>query len=132
MKALIDQLAEPSRSIAALLAMTGLRIGELLALRWQDVDLVNGFLAVNQSVYEGHFDEPKSRRSKRRVSLGPKSVETLRSIPRKDVDPSALIFAARNGSRTCAECSGGGRKAAWNQGFSYWTQMDPSSELAGK
>ena len=76
-KALIDKLAEPSRSIAALLAMTGLRIGELLALRWQDVDLVNGFLAVNQSVYEGHFDEPKSKRSKRRVPLGPNSVEIL-------------------------------------------------------
>jgi len=97
-KALIEKLAEPSRSIAALLAMTGLRIVELLALRWQDVDLINGFLAVNQSVYEGHFDEPKSRRSKRRVPLGPNSVEILCSIPRKDANPSALIFAARNGS----------------------------------
>jgi integrase len=97
-KALIEKLAEPSRSIAALLGMTGLRIGELLALRWQDVDLVNGFLAVNQSVYDGHFDEPKSKRSKRRVPLGPESVEILRSIPRKNADPSALIFAARNGS----------------------------------
>ena len=76
-KALIDKLAEPSRSIAALLAMTGLRIGELLAVRWQDVDLVNGFLAVNQTVYEGHFDEPKSKRSKRRIPFGPKSVEIL-------------------------------------------------------
>jgi integrase len=35
---LIEKLAEPSRSIASLLVMTGLRIGELLALRWQDVD----------------------------------------------------------------------------------------------
>jgi len=34
---LIEKLAEPSRSIASLLVMTGLRIGELLALRWQDV-----------------------------------------------------------------------------------------------
>ncbi len=95
---LIEKLAEPSRSIAALLAMTGLRIGELLALRWQDVDLKNGFLSVNQSVYEGHFDEPKSKRSKRRVPLGPKSVEILRILPRKDEAPSALIFRARNGA----------------------------------
>ncbi len=43
-RALIEKLPEPSRSIAALLAMTGLRIGELLALRWQDVDFENGFL----------------------------------------------------------------------------------------
>ena len=38
-KELIEKLPEPSRSIASLLAMTGLWIGELLALRWQDIDL---------------------------------------------------------------------------------------------
>src|SRR6185437_11339809 len=98
LRTLLEKLAEPSRSIAALLAMTGLRIGELLALRWQDVDLENRFLSVNQSVYEGHFDEPKSRRSKRRIPLGPKSVEIIRSFHRLNVVPSALIFSARNGS----------------------------------
>ena len=97
-RTLIEKLPEPARSIAALLAMTGLRIGELLALRWQDVDLENGFLSVNQSVYEGHFDEPKSKRSRRRVPLGMKSVEVLRRIRRKDLSQSALIFAARNGA----------------------------------
>jgi integrase len=95
---LIEKLSEPSRSIASLLAMTGLRIGELLALRWQDVDLENGFLTVNQSVYEGHFDDPKSKRSRRRVPLGPKSVGILRKFHRKDVVSSALIFKARNGA----------------------------------
>ena len=97
-RTLLEKLAEPSRSIAALLVWTGLRIGELLALRWQDVDLENRFLSVNQSVYEGHFDEPKSRRSKRRIPLGPNSVEIIRSFHRIDVNPSALIFSARNGS----------------------------------
>jgi len=38
-KELLEKLPQPSRSIAALLARTGLRIGELLALRWQDIDL---------------------------------------------------------------------------------------------
>ena len=65
--ALIEKLPEPSRSIASLLVMTGLRIGELLAIRWQDIDLQSGFLSVRQTVYEGHFDEPKTRQSKRRI-----------------------------------------------------------------
>src|SRR5439155_11427217 len=35
----LNALPEPSRSLAWLLALTGLRIGELLAERWRNVDL---------------------------------------------------------------------------------------------
>ncbi len=97
-KELIEKLAEPSHSIATLLAMTGLRIGELLALRWQDIDLQQGLLSVNQTVYEGHFDEPKSKRSKRRIPLGPQCVEILAAMKRTEATPSTLVFSARNGS----------------------------------
>jgi integrase len=100
-KELIEKLAEPSRSIVSLLAMTGLRIGELLALRWQDVELQNGFLSVRQTVYEGHFDEPKSKRSKRRIPLGPICVETFAALKPTEAAPSALVFSARNGSPLC-------------------------------
>jgi integrase len=98
LQALIEKLEEPSRSIASLLAMTGLRIGELLAVRWPDVDLQSGLLSVRQTVYEGHFDEPKSKRSKRRIPLGPKCVEILRNLRRPGMDAGTLVFSARNGS----------------------------------
>lgn len=95
---ILEKLPEPSRAIATLLASTGLRIGELLALRWQDVDLEKKYLWVRQTVYEGHFDEPKSKRSKRKVPLAPISLHILSTLRRSEVDTSALIFAARNGS----------------------------------
>lgn len=97
-RTLLEKLPEPSGSIAALLAMTGLRIGELLALRWQDIDLERRILSVNRTVYEGHFDEPKSRSSKRRVPLGPIAVAIIRSFHRINANSSDLIFSARNGS----------------------------------
>jgi integrase len=97
-KELIEKLAEPSHSIATLLAMTGLRIGELLALRWQDIDLQKGLLSVNQTVYEGHFDEPKTKHNKRRIPLGPQCVEILAALKRTEATPSTLVFSARNGS----------------------------------
>ena len=98
LKELIETLPEPSHSLAALNARTGLRIGELLALRWQDIDLQNGFLSVRQTVYEGHFDEPKTKRSKRRIPLGPQCVEILAALKRTEATPSTLVFSARNGS----------------------------------
>jgi integrase len=70
----------------------------LLALRWQDVDLQKGFLSVRQTVYEGHFDEPKSKRSKRRIPLGSRCVETLAAMKPIEAAPSALVFSAQNGS----------------------------------
>jgi integrase len=98
LSALIEKLAEPSCSIASLLVMTGLRIGELLALRWQDVDLQKGALSVRQTVYEGHFDEPKSKRSKRCIPLGPKCVGIFAALKPTEAVPAALVFSARNGS----------------------------------
>jgi integrase len=68
---LLEALPEPSRSLAWLLVLTGLRIGELLALRWRNLDLEKGVLKVTQSVYDGHFnfDTPKTPRSQRSVVL---------------------------------------------------------------
>jgi len=50
LSSLLEKLLEPSRSLVWLLALTGLRIGELLALRWQDVDLKAGLLRVNRTL----------------------------------------------------------------------------------
>ncbi len=41
---------------------TGLRYGELAALRWEDVDLVAGRVTVRQRLYRGKFGTPKGGR----------------------------------------------------------------------
>jgi len=95
---LLDALPEPSRSLAWLLVLTGLRIGEALALRWRNIDLVRGELRVTQTVYDGHFDVPKTQRSQRSVPLGPKAVEILTARKPSVTNPEALVFATREGS----------------------------------
>jgi integrase len=50
-------------------AMTGLRVGELVALRWRDVDWVAGRVRVRQNYVLGEFGTPKSRRSTRSVPM---------------------------------------------------------------
>lgn len=50
-------------------AMTGLRQGELVALRWRDVDWTAGRIRVRQNYVLGEFGTPKSRRSTRNVPI---------------------------------------------------------------
>jgi len=50
-------------------AMTGMRQGELLALRWRDVDWSARRVRVRRSYVRGEFGPPKSKRSSRSVPL---------------------------------------------------------------
>jgi integrase len=59
-------------------AMTGLRRGELLALRWQDIDWTAGVVRVRRNYTRGHFGTPKSRRSSRAVPLAQRVRDELR------------------------------------------------------
>ena len=64
-------------------AREGLRQGEILGLRWQDVDLDGGTLAVTGSLQGARrsaltIGEPKSRHSRRSMALFPETVEALR------------------------------------------------------
>ena len=56
---------------------TGLRQGELLALRWEDVDLVGGRLLVRRAVARGVVGTPKSGKS-REIPLNEKAHATLK------------------------------------------------------
>lgn len=66
------------------LSTTGMRRGELLGLRWQDVELEAGRLSIRQSLvasgkYEPRFEEPKTDRGRRSIPLPPEATATLRS-----------------------------------------------------
>lgn len=50
-------------------AMTGMRQGELLALRWMDVDWPARRIRVRRNFVRGEFGTPKSKRSSRSVPL---------------------------------------------------------------
>jgi len=98
---LVIALQEPARSVALLLALTGLRIGELLALRWKSVDLGAQTLRVTATVYEEHFDTPKTKRSVRAIPLGPKTLSVLTVLHKSAHDPNDLVFSTRSGEPLC-------------------------------
>lgn len=58
-----DRLGTTDGTLYVTAAMTGLRQGELLALRWRDVDWVSARIRVRRSFVRGEFGATKSRRS---------------------------------------------------------------------
>jgi integrase len=74
---------------------TGMRQGELLALRWQDVDLDAGMLHVRYTLQEGTREraEPKTERSRRTIGLATTGVTALREQRRRQLE--ARLAAGR-------------------------------------
>ena len=65
--ALLDALPPLARTMVGLALLTGLRRGELFALRWKALDLADAHLTVQEAVYEVAFDTPKTAAGVRRV-----------------------------------------------------------------
>jgi integrase len=58
--------------------LTGMRMGELLAMKWANVEWHRRQYFVKESLYKGKFVEPKSAMSKRTMNLPPMLLDALR------------------------------------------------------
>ena len=81
---LIESVRGTALYIPTLLAVTtGMRRGEVLALRWRDVDLERAVLSVTQTLEKTRksglqFKQPKTLKSRRTISLPAITVDTLK------------------------------------------------------
>ena len=79
---------------------TGLRRGELLGLKWDDIDMVNGTIRVQRQVarIDGEIVKAplKTKNSYRNVSIGPDAIEVLKE-QKKKVGDSEYVFPSPNG-----------------------------------
>lgn len=77
------------------LATTGARRGEVLGLRWSDVDLEAGRLSIRQSLtvvqHRPIFEAPKTAKGRRAVALDPATVAVLREWRRQQLQERMLM-----------------------------------------
>lgn len=82
---------------------TGLRLGELLGLRWEDIDYERACLMVRRTLQylpgEGlSHREPKTSRGSRTVPVGDTALNTLRQLRRRQIQERLLIGAGYHDS----------------------------------
>jgi integrase len=100
-KQLLAALPEPRKSVATLLALTGLRMGELLALRRRSIDLAAKPLRITETVYARQFNSPKTRRSVRSIPIGSESISILSALVTNTGEPEDLVFSTPSGHPWC-------------------------------
>ncbi len=78
--------------------LTGMRRGELLGLKWGDIDWERSEIIVRRSLYKSGFVTTKSKRSNRRIQVSPMLLSALRrhrlTAPQSDLQ---LIFCNSDG-----------------------------------
>jgi integrase len=94
------RLNEQDAALFVIGACTGLRLGELLALRWRDVDLRGGVLTVSRSISAGKETSTKSRRT-RTVPLAAQAIAAFECLLERDnfKDRADFVFCGPAGGR---------------------------------
>ena len=96
---LSKEFKEPVRTIFILGLLTGLRIGEILALSVEDVDIPGGAVSVRRNVYRGHVqDSPKTKRSERRTPLAPLALGAIQRWNEIRPNGSGWLFPSEAGT----------------------------------
>ena len=112
LKKFLESVAEERLSpLWHTIAMTGMRRGEAIGLRWSDVDLEGGRLAVRRALIPCGRDvivsEPKTVKGRRVIAIDPGTVEVLKAQAARQLDEqndwdeawtdSGLVFTLENG-----------------------------------
>jgi len=73
-----QHLGEPFHIIALVCVCFGLRISEALALRWSDVDWLNGKLSIQRGMVRQRVDEVKTEASHKAITITQTMIEALK------------------------------------------------------
>jgi integrase len=106
---LLDAVREDRLEALYVLAVhCGLRQGEMLGLKWEDIDLEGGTLQIKRTLSGGTFTAPKTTRSRRSVKLTAGAVEALKRHSARQADDMTrmgerygdrgLVFASEVGT----------------------------------
>jgi integrase len=89
--AIVNRLHEPYATLVLFLAVSGLRIGEAIAVKWSDFE--GDILNIRRRIYEGEVGTTKTESSERGLPIPAPLLERM-----KKLGDGEWIFRARNGA----------------------------------
>lgn len=93
----IDKYPINKKTPLILALYSGIRIGELLAIEWTDIDFINNRLYINKQVSNKRVTTPKTFESTRYVNIPPEVVELLKRLKSESVVLSKIVFCSDSG-----------------------------------
>jgi integrase len=95
---LLDAVSGERFEVVYVLGATcGLRIGEILALRVEDIDLERGTIRIERTLYNGQCSAPKTTSSRRTLTLPQRALQALTRLCKVHGNPSGYLFATSSG-----------------------------------
>lgn len=89
---------DPWRTLFIVLAMTGMRAGEILGLQWGDIDFDHSCIHIRRSAWYGKVQSTKSKTSSAPITL-PEALASVLSAFKSEWKPNGqgFLFTTRNG-----------------------------------
>ncbi|HZQ68386.1 MAG TPA: site-specific integrase [Terriglobales bacterium] len=89
--AIAEKLEEPYSTLVLFLAITGLRIGEAIGIKWSDFD--GEVLHISRTIYEGKLQSPKTKKSVRSLPIPASLLARMRNLGAGD-----FVFRSHTGT----------------------------------
>ncbi|MGE4418376.1 MAG: tyrosine-type recombinase/integrase [Sulfurimonas sp.] len=80
------------RNFLGLSFFTGMRSGEILALKWSDIDFATDTITINKTVAQGIINSAKTKSSERDIEILPKAREFLKAQQLESGLKNSFIF----------------------------------------
>ena len=95
---ILSIVGEPWRTFFIVLALSGMRAGEVLGLQWGDIDWERSCIHIRRSAWCGKTNSTKTKGSAADIPMPAKLADTLRTYQKIwRENPTGFLFSTRNG-----------------------------------
>lgn len=97
---IIESIPEKHQALFVCVALTGMRLGELLALRWINLDFASRQLTITHSLWRGQLVSPKTKASERTIHMPTVLIDMLLAHRQKSawVRLDDYVFCTESGA----------------------------------